>query len=181
MTTLTEHAVELREHPIMVTLQDTVSGNGFLARITLSGRALMRKEQDDNKWWMYGVRPAGIAASGDNIEDAFLRFRSGYKEILFDIAQESLSFEGFATEVERFFNENDVDNEDERLWESALTAIRSNSCQPPTPFANLPRRSPESHPSFIKVERVDSQASDTRLMPSDNVPDIYAYSFPKAA
>jgi hypothetical protein len=179
MTTLTEPTIDLKEHPIMVTLQDTISGNGFLARITLSGRALMRHE--DNKWWMYGVRPAGIAASGDNIEDAFLRFRGRYKEILFDIAQESSTFEDFATEVERFFNESDADNEDERLWERALSAIRSGSCAPPTPFANLPRRSPESNPSFIKVERVDAKAKDIRLMPSDNVPDTYAYSFPKAA
>ena len=43
----------------MLTLQDAISGNGFLAGITLSGRALMRKE-DDGKWWMYGVRPAGF-------------------------------------------------------------------------------------------------------------------------
>lgn len=179
MTTLAEQAVDLKEHPIMVTLQDTISGNGFLARITLSGRALMRKE--DGKWWMYGVRPAGMAVSGDNVEEAFLRFRSSYKEILFDIAQESHSFGEFAAEVERFFNANDVDNEDERLWERALITIRSSACQPPAPFANLPRQSPETNPSFIKIERVDAEAKDKRLMPSDNVADTYAYSIPKAA
>lgn len=177
---MTEATVDLKEHPIMVTLQDTLSGNGFLARITLSGRALMRME-DDEKWWMYGVRPAGIAASGKNIEETFLHFRSRYKEILFDIAQDSQSFADFEAEVERFFNESDSNNEDERLWEGALTAIRSASCQPPMPFSNLPRRSPESHPSFIKVERVDAEAKDKRLMPSDNVADTYAYSVPKAA
>lgn len=164
----------------MLTLQDSISGNGFLARITMSGRSLMRKE-DDGQWWMYGVRPAAIATSGANIEEAFLRFRNRYKEILFDIAQESQTFENFASEVERFFNESDADNEDERLWEQALTAIRSGACQPPTPFANLPRHSPEAHPSFIKIERVDADAKDVRLMPSDNIADTYAYSFPKAA
>lgn len=165
----------------MVTLQDSISGNGFLARITLSGRALMRKEEDDHKWWMYGVRPAGIAASGDNIEDAFLRFRGRYKEILFDIAQETQTFEDFAAQVERFFNESDADNQDELAWERALSVIRSGACAPPTPFANLPRWAPETNPSFIKVERVDAEAKDIRLMPSDNVADTYAYSFPKAA
>jgi hypothetical protein len=97
----TEATIDLKEHPIMLTLQDSISGNGFLARITMSGRTLMRKE-DDGKWWMYGVRPAGIAASGENIEDAFLRFRSRYKEILFDIAQESRAFEDFSSEVDAF-------------------------------------------------------------------------------
>jgi len=176
----TEPTIDLKEHPIMLTLQDSISGNGFLARITISGRSLMRME-DDGQWWMYGVRPAAIAASGANIEEAFLRFRSRYKEILFDIAQESTTFEDFASEVERFFNESDADNEDERLWEQALSAIRSGTCQPPTPFANLPRRAPETHPSFIKIERVDAEAKDVSLRPSDNVADSYAYSFPKAA
>jgi len=174
-----EVAIDLKEHPIMLTLQDSISGNGFHARITMSGRTLMR--QEDGKWWMYGVRPAGIAASGGNIEDAFLRFRSKYKEILFDIAQESRTFEDFASQVDRFFNESDADNEDERLWESALASIRTGACQPPTPFANLPRRAPEAYPSFIKIERVDAEAKDVRLMPSENVSDSYAYSFPKAA
>jgi predicted RNase H-like HicB family nuclease len=182
MTTLAEPAIDLKEHPIMITVQDTISGNGFLARITLSGRALIRKEADDGKWWMYGVRPAGIAASGDNIEEAFLRFRSRYQEILIDTAQEVGTFEKFSAEVERFFNESDADNEDEKLWEAALSSIRSSvPCLPPEPFANLPRRSPEAHPSFIKIERVDAEAKDRRLIPSDNVPDSYAYSFPKAA
>jgi hypothetical protein len=177
---MTEPTTQLKEHPLMVTLQDSITGDGFAARITLSGRALMRME-DDGKWWMYGVRPAGIASSGENIEDAFLRFRGRYKDILFDIAQESASFEDFETEVERFFNEADADNEDERLWEVAFTAVRSAVCAPPAPFSNLPRSNPETHPSFIKVERVDAQAKDKRLMASDNVRDTYAYSVPKAA
>lgn len=175
----TEAVVALKEHPIMLTLQDPVSGNGFLARITMSGRTLMRQEED-GKWWMYGVRPAGIAASGTNIEEAFIRFRNTYKEILFGIAEESENFEEFSSEVERFFNESDADNEDEMLWEGALAGIRAGAC-PPAPFANLPRRSPEAHPSFIKIERVDAEAKDVRLMPSDNVTDTYAYSTPKAA
>lgn len=169
-----EPTIDLKEHPIMLTLQDSISGNGFLARITMSGRSLMRHE--NGKWWMYGVRPAGIAASGDNIDEAFLRFRGRYKEILFDIAQESQTFEAFAAEVERFFNENDADNEDERLWEAALSAIRGAACEPPEPFSHLPRRSPDQNPSFIKVERVDAQANNTRLTPSENVSDVYAYS-----
>ena len=177
---MAEPTTDLRDHPILIVLQDTVSGDGFMARITVSGRTVMRREED-GKWWMYGVRPAAIAESGENIEDAFLRFRNRYKAILFDFAQESRTFEDFASQVERFFNENDADNEDERLWENALATIRRGTCDPPTPFANLPRRAPESNPSFIKIERVDAEAKDVRLMPSDNVIDSYAYSFPKAA
>jgi hypothetical protein len=177
---MAETTTHLNEHPIIITLQDGISGNGFSARITMSGRTLMRQE-DDGRWWMYGVRPAGIAASGENIDEAFLRFRTRYKEILMDIAQESQTFESFKDELTRFFEENDADNEDERTWESSLSAIRKDSCNPPAPFSNLPRQSPESSPSFMKVERVDTLAKDKRLMPSDNIVEGYAYSFPRAA
>jgi hypothetical protein len=36
--------VRLTEHPILITLRDVISGDGFLSGITLSGRALMRQE-----------------------------------------------------------------------------------------------------------------------------------------
>jgi len=164
----------------MLTLQDAITGNGFAARITMSGRALMR--QEEGAWWMYGVRPAALAASGENINEAFQRFRTAYWQVLADIAAESTSFEEFEGDVERFFEENDADNEDERLWEAALATIRDvGGCEPPAPFSKLPRRSPEQQPSFMKVERVDAQAKDTRLTPSENVPDVYAYTLPKAA
>jgi hypothetical protein len=160
-------------HPIMLTLRDTISGQGFLARVTLSGRGLMR--QEDGKWWMYGVRPGGIAECGDSIEETFLRFRNRYKEVLFDIAQEHKTFEDFRTEVERFFGE--VDAEDEQLWENALTAIRAAKTPPPEPFSKLPRESPESKPSQIIVERLDVEGKC--FIPSDNVSDTY--SLPQAA
>ena len=168
--------VELKEHPILITLQDAISGNGFLAGVTLSGgRALMR--QEDGRWWMYGVRPAGIAEAGGTIEEAFLRFRNRYKEVLFDIALESNSFEQFKAAVEEFFYEGDKDDEDERLWEHALKAIRSGRCEAPEPFAKLPREVPEQKPSQIRVQRLDQEG--TRFVASNNVPDMY--SLPTAA
>ena len=170
--------LKLNDHPLMVTLQDAISGNGFLAGITMSGRALMRKE-DDGKWWMYGVRPAGLAGSGNTIEEAFLNFRGRYSEVLFDIAQENRNFRNFKNEVDRFFNEADADNEDERLWENALAAIRNGNIALPQPFANLPRESPEKKPSQITVERLDKVGK--RFKPSDNVKDTYSIPLPSAA
>jgi hypothetical protein len=162
---------ELKEHPIMITLQDAISGNGFLAGITISGRALMRLEEG-GEWWMYGVRPAAIAESGATVEEAFLHFRNRYKETLLDIAQEATDFETFKTEVERFFNEEDADNEDARSWEAALNAIRNENLAPPDAFAKLKRESPENKPSQVSVERLDRK--DKHFMPSDNVNDRYS-------
>ncbi len=134
---------QLNQHPIMITFRDAISGDGFLAGITLSGRALMRKE-DDGKWWMYGVRPAALAESGTTIDEAFSHFHNRYLETLFDMAQETAGFEGFRQEVERFFYEADANSEDERLWEDALKALRAGTVSPPTEFTALGRKSPET-------------------------------------
>jgi len=173
---MTESAC-LTQHPILITLRDVISGDGFLAGITLSGRALMR--QEDGAWWMYGVRPAPIAESGKTIEEAFSRFRNRYKEVLFDMAQESRDFDQFKASVERFFYESDADSEDERLWEESLRAIRAANCAPPEPFAKLPREAPESKPSQITVERLNR--ADARFKPSDNIMDTYSVPMAHAA
>ena len=150
---MAESIVELKNHPILITLQDTISGDGFLARITLSGRTLMRKE-DDGKWWMYGVRPAAIAESGGTVDEAFLRFKQAHTYVLLDMVQESKSFDEFRTEVERFFNQSDID---EQEWEEALKAIRDGNAAPPEAFSKLSRQSPDSRPARIEVERLDGK------------------------
>ena len=162
----------------MMTLRDAISGDGFLAGVTLSGRALMRRE-DDGKWWMYGVRPAALAESGNTVEEAFLHFRSRYKEVLFDMAQEANSFDDFRKEVESFFYEVDVDAEDERLWENALKAIRAGNVTPPDEFSRLERKSPESTPSQITIEQLNDTGK--RFVASDNVRDSYSIPCPLAA
>jgi predicted RNase H-like HicB family nuclease len=172
---MTEPAISLKNHPILITLQDTISGEGFLAKITMSGRTLMRLE-DDGKWWMYGVRPAAIAESGCTIEEAFLRFRQAHKEVLFDIAQDSKNFDEFRAEVERFFNEGDID---EQAWENALKAVRDSNVAPPEPFSKLPRQSPDSRPPRIEVERLDGKIKP--FVASDNVSDTISVAYKQAA
>jgi hypothetical protein len=151
----------------MFTFRDAISGDGFLAGITLSGRVLM--VQEDGKWWVYGVRPGAIAEVGETPQEALLRFRNRYKEILFDIAADFRTFESFKQEVERFFYEPDA--EEERRWEDAVTAIRAGSPIPSPPLSDLPKEAPERRPSQITVERLDGESK--RFMPSDNVPDTY--------
>lgn len=169
---------QLNEHPILITLRDVISGDGFLAGITLSGRALVRQE-NDGAWWMYGVRPSAIAESGTTIDEAFSRFRTRYKEVLFDMAQDSRDFDQFRSAVEQFFYEPDADSEDEHLWEEALKVIRVTKCNPPEPFAHLPREAPESKPAQITVERLNR--ADARFKPSDNITDTYSVPMAHAA
>ncbi len=172
---MTDPTIDLKNHPILITLQDTISGEGFLARITLSGRTLMRQEQD-GKWWMYGVRPAAIAESGGTIDEAFLRFRQAHTHALLDMVTESKNFDEFRAEVERFFNEIDVD---EQAWEESLKAVRDGHISPPEPFSKLPRQSPDSRPPRIEVERLDDRIKP--FTASDNVTIAYSVADKQAA
>jgi hypothetical protein len=153
-------------YPLMFTFRDAISGDGFLAGVTVLGKALMMKEE--NEWSIYGVRPAGIAESGETPVETFAHFRDRYKSVLFDIAEESKSFEDFRQEVERFFYE--LDEEEERRWAEAFQLIRSGSVVPEPPFSKLPKESPESRPSLVTVERLDITK---RFMATDNVPDTF--------
>jgi hypothetical protein len=155
-------------YPLMFTFRDAVSGNGFLAGVTLSGRALMVHE--DDSWWIYGVRPGALAETGQTPQEAFLKFRNTYKTVLFDMAEESADFESLKKEVERFYYE--PDDEEERRWMEAFRELRSGKMQPEPPFSSLPKEAPETRPTQITVERLD--AVTTRFTVADNIPDMYA-------
>jgi hypothetical protein len=172
---MAEPIVDLKNHPILITLQDTISGDGFLARITVAGRTLMRQE-DDGKWWMYGVRPAAIAESGSTVDEAFLRFKQAHTCVLLDMVQESKGFEEFRTEVERFFNETDID---EQAWEEALKAVRDGNTAPTGAFSKLPRQSPDLRPARIEVERLDGKI--TPFTVRDNATITYSIADKQAA
>ncbi|MGH9700222.1 MAG: hypothetical protein ACRD52_12295 [Candidatus Acidiferrales bacterium] len=154
----------------MFTLRDTVSGNGFLAGITLTGRALIVKEAD-GKWWVYGVRPGAIAENGSTPQEAFLRFRNTYKNVLFDMADGNGNFQMFRDKVERFYMQPDSEEEDR--WEQAFGAIRAGTFVPDDEFfGTLPKEAPEARPTSLQVARLDEQQAQ-RYKSTDNVADYF--------
>lgn len=155
----------INRHPLLFTLQDAVAGCGFLAGITVNGKALMQNE--DGKWWMYGVCPGAIAESGTTPDEAFLRFRKRYKEVLFDIAEDCEDFSGFKKQVEDFFNA--IDDEEQGLWNRALEIVRANNSSIPKQFKELPRKDANTHILGIEVERLES--NHRQFKPADNVQD----------
>lgn len=158
----------MTHYPLIFTLRDVVSGNGFLAGVTLTGRALMVKE-DENEWWVYGVRPGALAEVGTTPQEAYLKFRNTYKNVLFDIAAEAASFDAFKGEVEQFYYQ--PDEHEERRWQEALDELRRGECQPEAPFTELPRVQAETRPTHMSVERLD--VGTPRFTATDNVPDLY--------
>lgn len=157
----------MAHYPLMFTFRDAVSGNGYLAGVTLSGRALMVKEED-GKWWAYGVRPGALAAFGETPQEAYHNFRTRYTAVLFDLANESQDFDSFKQEVERFYSQ--PDNEEESRWTSAFLAIRNGEVDVEEPFAQLPKEAPETRPSSISVIPLHKVA---RYTATDNIPDTF--------
>ena len=149
----------------MFTWRDVVSGNGYLAGVTLYGTALMTKE-DDGKWWCYGVRPGALADFGEIPLEALNKFHERYKMVLYDIAGEATSFDAFKNEVEKFYNQPDLEEEDR--WQRAVLAIRQGEVEVEPPFSELPRENPETRPAGVSIQALHEMQ---RFTPMDNVPD----------
>ncbi len=110
----------MTHYPLLYGLSHLLAGNGFFARVSLSGRALLVDEGDG--FWMYGVKPGAIAAGGATPGEAQAEFRQIYTSVLFDIAAEAERFEDFKAQVEQFFSLEDEATAAE--WEAAVAEVR---------------------------------------------------------
>lgn len=81
----------MTRYPLLFGRRELVEGNGFVARVTVSGRALLTDE--DGEFWVEGVNPGGFAARGESPSEALAEFGSAFLTILFDIASDARSFE----------------------------------------------------------------------------------------
>ena len=163
----------MSDFPVIFTVRDAIYGNGFLAWVTMTGHAVVR-EEEDGEWWVYGVCPGGIAASGDSPAEAYQNFRETYKNVLFDLVEDAAKYEDFYTDVKLLYNQvNEVEKE---RWDLALNLIRKGSLQLEDFFSKLPKQVPEERPTRFKVERLDQGAM---LRPSRNKTD--RLEMPKAA
>jgi hypothetical protein len=152
-------------HPLVFTLQNAIEGCGFLAGITVSGKAVMEQDEN-NEWWMYGVCPGAIAGGGETPNEAFLNFGNRYKEVLFDIADECKSFLSFKSEIEAYFRAEDV--EENTRWDQALERVRRNDSALPEPFTKLPRKKAEDFEVGIRIERLENKKPQ-QYKPANNL------------
>src|SRR5436305_14223328 len=108
-------------YPLLFARRELVEGNGFVARVAVSGRALLADEEDE--FWVEGINPGGFAASGKSPSEALAEFGTAFRAVLFDIASGAESFEELRAEVHRFFEETSVPAL--REWEEAVQQVRS--------------------------------------------------------
>jgi hypothetical protein len=123
--------------PLLVSFNQVVVGNGFVAGVQVNGRALQETEAD-GEVWITGVAPVGFAAGGADRGDAFQKFRSAWSACLFDIVAEAKSFADFKRDCEAFLGSQQ--DSITALWQSAVDAVRSTGYTDPS----LPRANADS-------------------------------------
>lgn len=165
---------EMADFPVMFTLKDIVTGDGYLAGVLMTGRAVVR-EEDDGKWWMHGVYPSGISSSGSTPGEAFANFRSDYRLVLFDLA-DGATFDAFRESVSVFACQENV--VEEACWEAAFREMRSGKTPTEGFFSELPKDPPEMRPPSNRVMRLDREQ---KLESRDNVADQFSIPNPVAA
>ncbi|HKI00449.1 MAG TPA: hypothetical protein VKK31_00570 [Thermoanaerobaculia bacterium] len=106
----------MTNYPLLFGRHELVEGNGFIARVAVSGRALMTDEEGE--FWVEGVNPGGFAASGQSPNEALAEFSTAFRMVLLDIAADVRSFEDFNSEVRKFFAE--TSEPALREWEEAV-------------------------------------------------------------
>lgn len=111
----------MTQYPLLFGRRELVEGNGFVARVTVSGRALLVDENGD--YWIEGINPGGFAANGKSPREALAEFGSAFRAVLFDIASDAGSFRDFKDEVQRFFEETNMPAL--RDWEEAVQRVKA--------------------------------------------------------
>ncbi len=116
--------------PLLFSFRQVVFGDGFVAGVSMSGRALLEEGGPDGEFWISGVAPVGFAGGGADRGIAFTEFRNAWVTVLFDIAAESSSFDEFRTACAEFLNATTPGTT--AGWDAALAEVRQKNYVDPT-------------------------------------------------
>jgi len=111
----------MERYPILFGRHELIEGNGFIARVEVSGRTLLSSE-DGEEYWAEGINPGGFAGKGAGPGEALASFCEELRVVLFDIALDAPDFAAFKTRVQRFFWE--TNKPALREWEAAVNDVR---------------------------------------------------------
>ena len=110
--------------PLYIQFRTPVYGQGFVADVRIRGRITCVEEYGST--CIYGVNPGGLAAGGEDVNSAYLDFKSGLAATLFDLAKDANTFREFKTAAQDFIAA--TDDESVAEWESA-TRPTGQSCR----------------------------------------------------
>jgi len=155
--------------PLLFTFKQFVIGKGFIAGVTMSGRALL--EEEETEVWISGIAPVGIAGGGLDRDAAFAEFRKRWVSVLFDIAGEADSYSDFEAQCSEFLASQLSHLTEE--WESALREVRKKK------YTDATLRTESADKQTVHHEIVELDPSS--FNPEDNVLEQEPGSGVKAA
>lgn len=132
----------------------------YIAMVNSIGQALLVKE--DDKYWIYGVQPGGMAESGRTVKEALHNFKIAFRNVLSDIEEDSNSFQNFRSQVDAFFN--DIDKEELSRWEEARKEIKAGKISISEDISVLKKETNEFN-NFLKITLL---AESIRIKPYSN-------------
>ena len=148
----------MADYPLIFRIIHVVRSANFEAIVVADGRALMAFE--DGAWWCHGVDPGALTEGGPAPVVAFEKFRSAFRHVLDDLAEESGSFEEFQRDAKTFFGTDAIE---EARWDQALERLPKRGTVE-EPFRGMSRMVPR--PSAMVVTMLASYANVP--MPSAN-------------
>lgn len=101
--------------PLCFQFRTPVYGRGFVADVRIRGR--ITRVEEYGSTCIYGVNPGGLAAGGEDVNSAYLDFKSGLAATLFDLAKDANTFREFKAAAQDFIAA--TDDESVAEWESA--------------------------------------------------------------
>jgi len=143
------------KYPLLCGFQEVVVAKDFIATVAVSGKALA-VEEPEGGWWIYGVNPGGISASGETLQAAHAQLRETFRQYLFDVADEARGFDAFKSEVHRFFQATNQPTDEE--WKEAVAEVRRGGVNL-ADVAKAPAESPrEIEIALVAVRNVQAPA-----------------------
>jgi predicted RNase H-like HicB family nuclease len=155
----------MKVYPLVFGIRHAIAGRGFLAGVSINGRALLEVDED-GLWWMTGVEPGGVAASGETPDAAYASFRETLRLILFDSAHLTDSLASFEGDVKSLGHQR---NEAAAArWDVARQEIRAGATVDADFAAALPRLTKDVT-CGVTIMRLDK--TEHAFKPQDNKPD----------
>jgi hypothetical protein len=148
--------------PLVFTFPELISGNGFVAKVEVHGRALL-VDEGDGDLWIFGVQPGSVAGGGKDYSAACREFKKSYLSVLFDIASEAQTYDAFVAEVRSFFDA--VNGPNGEQWTAALAEVRKGGVSLPG-FGIVKA---ESRPPRIEVAKLEQRTMRPSLNQFDEV------------
>lgn len=146
------------KYPLFFSYTDLIDVAGVRVTVEARGRCLMALQ--DEEWWIEGVEPGGLAAFGDIPQQAFIKFRQTWLQVLEDIAHEKTSVKDFEAEVAQMFGQ--LNEAADAEWAEAREQIRR-GCDVDVPFMAMKRVEADVRASYRVRAYPDFTLSASKL------------------